>query len=70
MTDSNGRPRAGSIPAGKTGADTIFPPGDANRDIALRLKALYDDVENQPIPDMFLDLLEKLDAAEAAGRKS
>ncbi|MCV9998662.1 NepR family anti-sigma factor [Pararhizobium sp. YC-54] len=37
---------------------------DPNTQIALKLKALYSAVEQEPIPDMFLDLLEKLDRAE------
>lgn len=32
--------------------------------IAMKLKALYTTVEREPIPDFFLDLLERLDAAE------
>ncbi|WP_079920695.1 NepR family anti-sigma factor [Martelella mediterranea] len=34
--------------------------------ISRRLKALYNAVEQEEIPDRFLDLLERLDAAEAA----
>ena len=37
---------------------------DPNRIISTKLKALYDSVEQEGIPDRFLDLLEKLDAAE------
>jgi hypothetical protein len=37
---------------------------DPNNQIAHKLKALYSSVEREPIPDMFLDLLEKLDRAE------
>lgn len=37
---------------------------DPNAQIAAKLKALYTAVEEEPIPDMFLDLLEKLDQAE------
>jgi hypothetical protein len=37
---------------------------DPNSQIASRLKALYSAVEQEPIPDMFLDLLEQLDRAE------
>jgi len=35
--------------------------------IASKLKALYSSVEQQPIPDVFLDLLEQLDRAEKIG---
>ncbi|WP_275789031.1 NepR family anti-sigma factor [Pararhizobium gei] len=37
---------------------------DANNQIALKLRALYREVEQEPIPDIFLDLLAKLDKAE------
>lgn len=39
---------------------------DPNRIISQKLKALYDSVEQEGIPDRFLDLLEKLDQAEAS----
>lgn len=41
---------------------------DPNNQIASKLKALYSAVEQEPIPDMFLDLLEKLDKAEQIGK--
>ncbi len=37
--------------------------------ISQRLKEYYDAVEQEPIPDEFLDLLEKLDEAETRSRK-
>ncbi len=43
-----------------SGQDGLEP----NSQIALKLRALYTSVEEQPLPDMFLDLLEKLDLAE------
>ncbi len=39
-----------------------------NEAISRRLKALYSSIEQEEIPDRFLDLLEKLDAAEEAAR--
>ncbi len=63
MTDENGKSAA---PAPASARGKSEPLGDANSEIAARLKAFYEDVESQPIPDMLLDLLEKLDAAEAA----
>ena len=54
--------RAG--PARKAGASLTDP----NAQIASKLKALYNAVEQEPIPDMFLDLLEKLDQAERVGK--
>nr|WP_245510947.1 NepR family anti-sigma factor [Martelella mediterranea] len=38
--------------------------------ISRRLKALYDAVEQEEIPDRFLDLLERLDAAESASNRN
>lgn len=56
------------IPENQRRADMARRAGtrtsDPNTQIALKLKALYSAVEQEPIPDMFLDLLEKLDRAE------
>ena len=41
---------------------------DPNNQIASKLKALYSAVEQEPIPDTFLDLLEQLDKAEQIGK--
>jgi hypothetical protein len=38
------------------------PPPEVADHVSRRLKAVYDDVLNQPIPDRFLDLLKVLDA--------
>ncbi|WP_307233483.1 NepR family anti-sigma factor [Pararhizobium capsulatum] len=37
---------------------------DPNAQIAAKLRALYISVQEEAIPDKFLDLLEKLDAVE------
>jgi len=37
-----------------------------NTDIGARLRALYGSVQDEGVPDQLLDLLEKLDNAEAA----
>ncbi|HEV7307102.1 NepR family anti-sigma factor [Ensifer sp.] len=34
--------------------------------IGARLKALYEELEREPLPTIFVDLLEKLDRAEMA----
>ncbi|WVT73879.1 NepR family anti-sigma factor [Sinorhizobium chiapasense] len=39
---------------------------DAHGSIGARLKALYQALEQEPVPDLFIDLLEKLEKAEAA----
>lgn len=43
---------------------------DAHELIGARLKALYQALEQEPVPDLFIDLLEKLEKAEAAERAS
>jgi hypothetical protein len=40
-----------------------------NSDIGAKLRAFYGAVQDQPIPDKFLDLLEKLDQVERAGKR-
>ncbi|OCP04866.1 MULTISPECIES: NepR family anti-sigma factor [unclassified Ensifer] len=51
-------------PDGPTGgaADTL----DLRGSLGARLKALYQALEQEPIPELFIDLLQKLDEAEAA----
>lgn len=41
-----------------------------NSAIGRRLKAYYDDVASEPVPDRFLSLLDALDAAESASKNS
>lgn len=41
----------------------------ANSDIGAKLRAYYGAVQDQPIPDRFLDLLEKLDQVEQTGKR-
>ncbi|WP_290889582.1 NepR family anti-sigma factor [Hoeflea sp.] len=43
---------------------------DASDAIASQLKHYYKSVEQEPIPDQLLDLLEKLDQAERAGNSN
>jgi hypothetical protein len=40
-----------------------------NSDIGAKLRAFYGAVQDQPIPDKFLDLLEKLDQVEQASKR-
>lgn len=44
---------------GKAGAPPL--PRDAQTRIGLKLKALYNDVANEPVPDRFRQLLEDLE---------
>ncbi|APG90096.1 NepR family anti-sigma factor [Sinorhizobium americanum] len=39
---------------------------DANGIVASRLRALYEAVESEPVPQQFIDLLRRLDEAERA----
>lgn len=39
---------------------------DTDNQIASKLKALYQAVENEPVPQHFIDLLRRLDEAEKA----
>jgi hypothetical protein len=48
----------------RSGGDGLGP----NSDIGAKLRAFYGAVQDQPIPDKFLDLLEKLDQVEAASK--
>jgi hypothetical protein len=43
---------------------------DPNSQIGVRLRSLYAAVQEEAIPDRFLDLLEKLDQAELASAKA
>ena len=42
---------------------------DPHGEISRRLRAMYHEVEEEVIPDRFLDLLEKLEAAEESQQK-
>jgi len=43
---------------------------DPNNQIGIRLRSLYAAVQDEAIPDRFLDLLEKLDQAEQMAAKA
>ena len=59
---SSGRPRKRAKKAASRSASPL-PPGDAKADqyIADQLKAMYDSVVVEPIPDRLLQLLDRLD---------
>ena len=42
----------------------------ANSDIGMKLRALYGAVQDETIPDKFLDLLEKLDQVEQQSKRT
>lgn len=54
------RSRGGGITAGRV------DEADRHAQIASKLKALYRAVENEPVPQHFVDLLRRLEEAEKA----
>ncbi len=48
----------------RRGEDGLGP----NSDIGMKLRALYSAVQEEMIPDKFLELLERLDEAEQQGK--
>ena len=54
-----------SVPRSRSTYDGLGP----NSDIGAKLRAFYGAVQDQPIPDKFLDLLEKLDEVEQASKR-
>ena len=54
-----------SVPRQRRTDDGLGP----NSDIGAKRRALYGAVQDQPIPDKFLDLLEKLDQVEQASKR-
>ena len=54
-----------SVPRMRRTDDGLGP----NSDIGAKLRAFYGAVQDQPIPDKFLDLLEKLDEVERSSAK-
>ncbi|GGE19594.1 hypothetical protein GCM10011390_43550 [Aureimonas endophytica] len=60
------RKREGNIVQGSHASPTASPSADLgpNTAIGRKLKAFYDDVASEPIPDRFLSLLDALDRAE------
>jgi len=69
MVDQGPKTTPGTVPSRRT----PVLPRDAQTKIGEKLKALYDDVVNQPVPDRFKDLLAQLDGgapvASTAGRR-
>jgi Anti-sigma factor NepR len=45
-------------------------PDDPNAQIALKLRAFYHSVQDEALPQKFLDLLEKLDAVESGVQRA
>jgi hypothetical protein len=60
---TGGAGESGPSPAGPE--DPLAPSGR----IGAQLRALYDEIEREPIPSDLIDLLERLDEAERRQRK-
>ncbi|HEV7248886.1 MAG TPA: NepR family anti-sigma factor [Shinella sp.] len=45
-------------------------PDDPNAQIATKLRAFYHSVQDETLPQRFLDLLEKLDAVENSAQRA
>ena len=57
------RPQSGAQSSNGSGLD-----GETRKHIGRMLKATYDEVAHEPVPDKFLDLLKQLEAAEPRKR--
>ena len=66
--DQSRDPQAdGSSSDGPNDQQTSPVSTDMQRLIGRQLRAVYDDVAKQPVPDRFLELMEQLDRKTAAG---
>lgn len=48
----------------------LVRPDNPNAQIALKLRNFYQSVQDEALPQRFLDLLERLDAAEGSARRA
>ncbi|WP_193227659.1 NepR family anti-sigma factor [Aureimonas psammosilenae] len=66
------REREGSTVQTSHAGPSGTPAADlgVNTAIGRKLKAFYDDVASEPVPDRFLSLLDALDQAEQTSKKS
>ena len=61
MGDKTTPPPSDSAPGERQGVRSKKPTPDVKDHISRQLRALYDEVANQPVPDRFMDLLNRLD---------
>jgi len=62
---SNDKRRPGTTPGAKHSAQPkVNSAGTVEKAIGSRLRAYYDEVAKEPVPDRFLDLLKRLDRQE------
>ncbi|MFC3075407.1 NepR family anti-sigma factor [Shinella pollutisoli] len=60
-----------SKPVGRlTPAKSALVPDNPNAQIALKLRNFYQSVQDEALPQRFLDLLERLDAAEGSVQRA
>lgn len=68
MSENEDQPKeaGGASPPGRSFGSEL----GSSSAIGRRLKAYYDDVASEPVPDRFLSLLDALDAAESDGARA
>jgi hypothetical protein len=62
----NNKPVGGPSPANSA----LARPGNPNTQIASKLRSFYQSVQDEALPQRFLELLEKLDAAEDGAQRA
>ena len=68
MTDDSRAGQPKRPQSGQQSGNGIRLDGETRRHIGRMLKATYDEVAHEPVPDKFLDLLKQLEAVEPRKR--
>jgi len=68
MTDDSRAKQPKRSQSGQLSGNGIGLDGETRRHIGRMLKATYDEVAHEPVPDKFVDLLKQLEAAEPRKR--
>jgi len=63
-------PRVNSVEKKAGEREPLAKAGDPNAQIATKLRAFYHSVQDEALPQRFLDLLEKLDAVESSAQRA
>jgi len=59
-----------SVETKTSGRKPPINAGDPNAQIAMKLRSFYRSVQDEALPQRFLDLLEKLDAVESGAQRA